>query len=205
MAYVIADRVKQQTTTTGTGAVTLGSSVTGFQVFSAVCSNADTFHYAIVHLTNGSWETGLGTYNSGAGTISRSVLTSSNSNALVNFAAGTKEIFITPVASNIVLKNNTGAITPGVVKTVTVDFGNVPVNSYSFSIADSAATTASLITISPSASTANSAYGGDELEMDNFGISAYCAVNGTIIVQAVPRPSPVWGKRNFNYIVGSGI
>jgi hypothetical protein len=205
MAYVIADRTKQQTTTTGTGPVTLGSSVTGFQVFSAVCSNADTFHYAIVHLTNGSWETGLGTYNSGAGTVSRSVLTSSDNNALIDFAAGAKEIFISPVAYNIVLKNNTGAITPGVVKTVTLDFGNVPVNSQSFSIADSSATTASVITISPSASTANSAYGGDELEMDNFSVSAYCAVNGTIIIQAVPKPSPVWGQRNFNYIVGSGV
>lgn len=205
MSYIIADRVKQQTSTTGVGAVTLGSSVTGFQVFSAVCSNGDTFHYAIVHLTNGSWETGLGTYNSGAGTVSRSVLTSSNSNQLVDFASGTKEIFITPVAGNIVLKNNTGAITPGVVKTVTVDFGNVPVTSLSFSISDSSATTSSLITITPSASTANSAYGGDELEMDNFALSAYCATNGTITVQAIPRPSPVWGKRNFNYIVGSGV
>ena len=204
MSYIIADRVKQQSSTTGTGAITLGTSVTGFQVFSAVCSNGDTFHYAIVHLTLGSWETGLGTYNTG-GTVSRSVLTSSNSNNLVDFAAGTKEIFITPVASNIVLKNNTGAITPGVVKTVTVDFGNVPITSLSFSISDSSATTSSLITISPSASTANSVYGGDELEMDNFALSAYCTTNGTITVQAIPRPSPVWGKRNFNYIVGSGI
>jgi len=205
MAYIIADRVKQQTTTTGTGAVTLGSSVTGFQVFSATCSNNDTFHYAIVHLTNGSWETGLGTYASAGGTVSRSVLTSSNSNALVDFAAGAKEIFITPVANNIVLKNNTGAITPGVVKTVTLDFGNVAVTSETFAVSDSSATTASLITISPSASTANAAYGGDELEMDNFSVSAYCAANGTITIQAVPSPSPVWGKRNFNYIVGSGI
>jgi hypothetical protein len=205
MSYVIADRTKQQTTTTGTGAVTLGSSVTGFQVFSAVCANADTFHYAMVHLTNGSWETGLGTYNSGAGTVSRSVLTSSNGNALIDFAAGTKEIFISPVAYNIVLKNNTGAITSGVVKTATLDFGNVPVNSSTLYITDSAATTASLITISPSASTANSAYGGDELEMDNFDCSAYCTTNGNITVQAISTPSPVWGKRNFNYIVGSGV
>jgi hypothetical protein len=205
MAYIIADRVKQVTTTTGTGALTLGTSVTGFQVFSAVCSNGDTFHYAVVHLTNGSWETGLGTYNSGAGTISRSVLTSSNSNQLVDFASGNKEIFITPVAGNIVLKNNTGAITPGVVKTVTVDFGNVPVDALTFSISDSSATTSSLIVVNPSASTANSAYGGDELEMDNFALSAYCTTNGTITVQAVSNPSPVWGKRNFNYIVGSGI
>ena len=204
MSYIIADRVKQQSSTTGTGAMTLGTSVTGFQVFSAVCSNGDTFHYAIVHLTLGSWETGLGTYNTG-GTVSRSVLTSSNSNNLVDFAAGTKEIFITPVASNIVLKNNTGAITPGVVKTATINFGDTASSGGSFSITDAAATTASVITISPSASTANGAYGGDELEMDNFECSAYCATNGTITVQIIPSPSLVWGKRNFNYIVGSGI
>jgi hypothetical protein len=204
MSYIIADRVKQQTSTTGTGALTLGTSVTGFQAFSAVCSNGDTFHYAIVHLTLGSWETGLGTYNTG-GTISRSVLTSSNSNNLVDFASGTKEIFITPIASNIVVKNDIGAITPGVVKTATIDFGNAVSSGGSFNITDTAATTASVITISPSASTANGAYGGDELEMDNFECSAYCATNGTITVQIIPRPSPVWGKRNFNYIVGSGI
>jgi hypothetical protein len=204
MAYIIADRVKQVTTTTGTGALTLGTSVTGFQVFSAVCSNGDTFHYAVVHLTNGSWETGLGTYNTG-GTVSRSVLTSSNSNQLIDFASGNKEIFITPVAGNIVLKNNTGALTPGVIKTVTLDFGNTPTTGMSFSVSDSSATTASVITISPSASTANSAYGGDELEMDNMEVSAYCATNGTITIQAIPRPSPIWGKRNFNYIVGSGV
>jgi hypothetical protein len=131
--------------------------------------------------------------------------TSSNGNALIDFAAGTKEIFISPVAYNIVLKNNTGAITSGVVKTATLDFGNVPVNSSTLYITDSAATTASLITISPSASTANSAYGGDELEMDNFDCSAYCTTNGNITVQAISTPSPVWGKRNFNYIVGSGV
>ena len=205
MSYIIADRVKQQTSTTGVGAVTLGSSVTGFQVFSAVCSNGDTFHYAIVHLTNGSWETGLGTYNSGAGTISRSVLTSSNGNALIDFAAGTKEIFITPIASNIVLKNNTGAITPGVVKTLTVDFGNIPSYGKSFIIADSSATTSSLITINPSGSNANTALGGDELEMDNFSVSAYSASTGNITLSIIPDPGPVQGRRNFNYIVGSGV
>jgi hypothetical protein len=202
MSYIIADRVKQQTTSTGTGAITLGASVTGFQVFSAVCSNADTFHYAIVHLTNGSWETGIGTYNSGAGTVSRSVLTSSDSDQLIDFAAGAKEIFITPVANNIVLKNNTGAV--NVVKTVTLNFGNTATTGQTFVVADSSATTNSYISISASSSNANAALGGDELEMDQVIVSAYCASTGNITIQAVPTPSPIWGKRNFNYIVGSG-
>lgn len=204
MAYIIADRVKETTSTQGTGNIALDGTVTGFQTFSAACGNTDQFHYAIVHLTDGSWETGLGTYYTG-NIVARSVLTSSSGNALINFASGSKEIFITPVARNIVVKNNTGAITPGVVKTVTLDFGNVATTGDTFTVADSAATTSSLITFTASASTANSAYGGDELEMDNFSCSAYCASTGNITVQIVPNPGPVWGKRNFNYIVGSGV
>ena len=204
MSYVIADRVKQQTDTNGTGNVDLGGLVTGFQSFSQVCANTDTFHYSIVHLTNGSWETGLGTWYTG-NIISRSALSSSSSNTLVNFAAGTKEIFITPVANNIVLKNNTGAVTPGVVKTLTVDFGNIPAYGRSFVVADSSATTTSLITINASGSNANAALGGDELEMDNFSVSAYSASTGNITISVIPDPGPVQGKRNFNYIVGSGV
>ena len=47
--------------------------------------------------------------------------------------------------------------------------------------------------------------GGDELEMDTIGVSAYCVNTGTMIIECVPRPSPIMGKRNFNYIVGSGV
>ena len=202
MAYIVADRVKQKTTSSGLGAITLGASVTGFQTFSAVCANADTFHYAIVHLTTGTWETGLGTYNSSGGTVTRSVITSSNANALVDFATGDKEIFITPVAGNLVFKDNAGGA--NIVRTATVDFGNTPTQSGSFTITDNAATTNSRIVVYESSSTANSALGGDEYEMDGIVYSAYCTVAGTITVSAVSRPSPVQGKRNVNYIIGSG-
>ena len=202
MAYIVADRVKQKTTSTGLTAITLGASVTGFNTFSAVCANADTFHYAIVHLTTGAWETGLGTYNSSGGTVTRSVLTSSNSNALVDFTSGDKEIFITPVAGNLLFKDSAGGA--NIVRTATVDFGSTPVQSGSFSITDNAATTNSRIVVYENSSTANSALGGDEYEMDSITYSAYCTVAGTITVSAVTRPSPVQGKRNVNYIVGSG-
>lgn len=202
MAYIVADRVKQKTTSSGTGAITLGASVTGFQTFASVLSNGDTFHYAIVHLTSGAWETGLGTYNSSGGTVTRGVITSSNTNALVDFTSGDKEIFITPVASNLVFKDNAGGA--NIVRTATVDFGSAPTSSYTFSVTDSAATTASRIAVYPSSSTANGAYGGDEYEMDSVRYSAYCTVNGTITIQAMSSPSPVWGKRNINYIIGSG-
>ena len=202
MAYVVADRVKQKTTSSGTGTITLGSSVVGFQSFSAVASTGDTFHYALVHLTDGSWETGIGTYNSGTGTVARSVQRSSNSNNLVDFATGDKEIFITPTAANLVYENDTGAV--NVVRTAIIDFGNtMPQWSNTFTISDAAAITTSRIVVVPS-SNATSAFGGDELEMDNFSVSAQCLTNGVITVSVTPQPGPMQGKRNFNYIIGSG-
>jgi hypothetical protein len=93
MALVVKDRVKETTTTTGTGTVTLAGAVSGFQSFSII-GNANTTYYTISDGTN--WEVGLGTYTSSGTTLSRdTVLESSNSNALVNFPAGTKDVFVT--------------------------------------------------------------------------------------------------------------
>ena len=93
MALVIADRVKETTTTTGTGTVTLGGAVTGFQSFSAV-GNANTTYYTITDNVN--WEVGIGTYTASGTTLSRdTVLESSNAGSLVNFGAGSKDVFVT--------------------------------------------------------------------------------------------------------------
>ncbi len=95
MALVVADRVKETTTTTGTGTVTLAGAVTGFQSF-AVVGNANTTYYAIVVEGGADWEVGIGTYTSSGTTLSRNtVLESSNSNSLVNFGVGTKAVFVT--------------------------------------------------------------------------------------------------------------
>jgi len=95
MALVVADRVKETTTTTGTGTVTLAGAVTGFQSF-AVVGNANTTYYAIVVEGGSDWEVGIGTYTSSGTTLSRdTVLESSNSNSLVNFGVGTKAVFVT--------------------------------------------------------------------------------------------------------------
>lgn len=95
MALVLADRVQETTTTTGTGTVTLAGAVSGFQSFSVV-GNGNTTYYTIVDSSTGAWEVGLGTYTSSGTTLSRTtVLSSSNSGSLVNFAAGTKQVFLT--------------------------------------------------------------------------------------------------------------
>ena len=93
MAFVLADRVRETTTTTGTGTVTLAGAVTGFQTFSAI-GNGNTTYYTIAGQGTSEWEVGIGTYTSSGTTLSRdTVLASSNSGSKVNFSAGTKDVF----------------------------------------------------------------------------------------------------------------
>ena len=96
MALVINNRVRETTSTTGTGAVTLGGAVGGFQTFAAGIGNDNTTYYAISINTENEWEVGLGTLNADSSTLTRTtVLESSNSDAAVDFAAGSKEVFCT--------------------------------------------------------------------------------------------------------------
>jgi hypothetical protein len=96
MALAINNRVRETTTTTGTGAVTLGGAVDGFQTFAAGIGNSNTTYYAISLNTSNEWEVGLGTLNGDSSTLTRTtVLESSNSDSAVDFSAGSKEIFCT--------------------------------------------------------------------------------------------------------------
>jgi len=102
MAFVLADRVKETTTTTGTGTVTLLGASTGYQSFSAI-GNGNTTYYTIAGQTGSEWEVGIGTYTSSGTTLSRTtVLSSSNSGSLVSFSAGTKDVFVTQPSSRTV-------------------------------------------------------------------------------------------------------
>ena len=116
MALVVKDRVKETTATTGTGTVTLDGASAGFQSFSVI-GDANTTYYAIVDAGSGSWEVGVGTYTSSGTTLSRdTVLESSNSGSLVDFAAGSKDVFVTYPAERSVItvgsgiSSDTGAI-----------------------------------------------------------------------------------------------
>ena len=111
MALVLKDRVKETTTTTGTGAISLGGAVTNFQAFSAVLSDGDTTYYAIVDTDNTAFEVGLGTYASSGNTLTRTtVLESSNSGSAVNFGAGSKNIFIAYPAEKAVYEESDGSV-----------------------------------------------------------------------------------------------
>lgn len=95
MALVLADRVKETTTTTGTGAITLAGAATGYQAFSVI-GDGNTTYYCIAGQGTSEWEVGYGTYTSAGNTLSRDVVFgSSNSGAAVNFSAGTKDVFLT--------------------------------------------------------------------------------------------------------------
>ena len=99
-----ADRVKDTTTTTGTGAITLaGSAPTGFRTF-ATALGSTTGNLNIAYVIDdgaGNWEVGKGTFN-GTTTLTRdTVRSSSNSGSLVNFGAGTKTVFCSPSAEHI--------------------------------------------------------------------------------------------------------
>jgi hypothetical protein len=96
MALVLADRVKETTTSTGTTAITLAGAVTGYQTFSSAIGNANTTYYTIADQAGANWEVGIGTYTTSGNTLSRdTVLASSNAGALVTFTSGTKDVFVT--------------------------------------------------------------------------------------------------------------
>ena len=96
MALVINNRVRELTSTTGTGAVTLGGAVGGFQTFAAGIGNSNTTYYAISINSENEWEVGLGTLSADSSTLTRTtVLESSNSDSAVDFSAGSKEVFCT--------------------------------------------------------------------------------------------------------------
>lgn len=114
MALVLNDRVKETTTTTGTGTFTLAGAVTGFETFGTGVGNSNTTYYAVTLPGTTEFEVGLGTLSSDSSTIARTtVISSSNSDNAVNFSAGTKTIFCTLPASKTVFLDASGNATLG--------------------------------------------------------------------------------------------
>ena len=112
MALVLNDRVKETTTTTGTGTVNLAGAATGFETFVAGIGNSNTCYYAIVHQSAAEFEVGLGTVTDASpDTLARTtVISSSNSDSAVNFSAGTKDVFCTLPASKAVFGDASGNV-----------------------------------------------------------------------------------------------
>jgi len=110
MALVVNDRVKETTTTTGTGTVTLGGAVSGFDTFAAGIGNSNTTYYCIQLAAE--FEVGLGTLAGDSSTLARTtVISSSNSDNAVDFSAGAKNVFCTLPASKATVLDASGNLT----------------------------------------------------------------------------------------------
>ena len=97
MTFVVADRVKETTTTTGTGTITLLGAATGYQSF-AVIGNSNLTYYTIAGQTGSEWEVGIGTYTSSGTTLARTTVLANSSGtqpSALSFSAGTKDVFVT--------------------------------------------------------------------------------------------------------------
>jgi hypothetical protein len=114
MALVLADRVKETTTTTGTGTITLLGAATGFQSFSVI-GNGNTTYYTIAGQGTSEWEVGIGTYTSSGTTLSRDTVLASSAGAptKTNFSGGTKDVFVTYTAARSVNVDGTSIDTSG--------------------------------------------------------------------------------------------
>ena len=118
-----ADRVKETTATTGTGTLTLDGAATGFQSFTTAFGNGVSVYYVIAG--GSQWEVGIGT--TGAGTLSRdTVLQSTNADALVNFAAGTKDVFCSYVADRAVTTVDAATLTNKTISGASNTLTNIP-------------------------------------------------------------------------------
>lgn len=112
----LANRAKETTTTTGTGTITLAGAVAGYQTFTSQFANGTVVPYCIAGQTGSEWEVGKGTMQSST-TMSRDTIeASSNSNAAVNFSAGTKDVFVTVTAQGTATRGKAVVVTlPGII------------------------------------------------------------------------------------------
>jgi len=185
MAFVVKDRVQETSTTTGTGTFTLAGATAGFSSFSVI-GNANTTYYTIT--ANADWEVGIGTYTSSGTTLSRdTVLASSNSNNLVDFPAGTKNVFVVYPAGRAVIVNGSTVEVPNSA-TLPVTAGGTGSSTATFSGANITSLNASSIstgTLANDRTTASSSNGASTIvARDASGDFSARTITGTVSVNA---------------------
>jgi hypothetical protein len=109
MAFVIADRVRETSTTIGTGNFTLAGAVDRFRTFDSVLDTGDTTYYTIADQSGVGWEVGIATFTSPSTLARTTILSSSNGGSAVDFGAGSKDVFITLPASRTVISFSGGS------------------------------------------------------------------------------------------------
>jgi hypothetical protein len=150
MALILKDRVKETTTTVSTGPVTLLGAADGYQSFASI-GDGNTTYYTITAQIGTEWEVGIGTYTSSGTTLSRdTVLSSSNGGSLVNFSAGTKDVFVTQPSGKAVYTDATNIVNTSGNATTTVTFTQVNTTNL---VANTVTLTAGTITTNASNAT----------------------------------------------------
>ena len=193
MALVVADRVKETTTTTGTGAITLGGAEVNFVTFSSALSDGDTTYYAIVDDSNQDFEVGLGTYASSGNTLTRTtVLASSNSGSAVNLSAGSKEVFISyPAGKSVYLDGSGQLVIGGTAVTATAAELNY-VDGVTSSIQTQIDSISPTLTATASGALAN----GDTVIVNSNGTVS--AVSGSEVVESIGTPVVFESANSFD-------
>ena len=179
MAFVLKDRVKETTTTTGTGPVVLAGEAGGFQDFSSAIGNTNTTYYAIVHQSLDEWEVGIGTYGSASNNLTRNTVLSSSTGSSINFSAGTKDVFVTLPASQVVHTSASPSFT-NVSISGTLTVGGI--TSIGGSLVGTSATFADKVSVSALAVTGITSIGGSlvgtSATFNNHVSSSTLAVTG---------------------------
>jgi len=166
MALILKDRVKETTAVTSTGTATLLGAVTGYQSFSVI-GNGNTCYYTIATQAGSEWEVGVGTYTSPNQLARTTVLSSSNSGSLVNFSAGTKDVFVTqPAGEAVYINDATGRVEAFGNGANTISFTNITANLFTGNASAISAINASNIssgTVANARTTAASANGASTI------------------------------------------
>jgi hypothetical protein len=128
MALAVYDRVRETTTTTGTGTITLLGAVVGYQTFDVV-GDGNTTYYTIAGQGTAEWEVGIGTFTLSGTTLARTTVLSNSlgTTALISFSAGTKDVFVTYPSEKAVYLDASGVVTiaSSVLTTTDINAGTI--------------------------------------------------------------------------------
>lgn len=194
MALVVFDRVKETSTTAGTGTIVLAGAVVGYQSF-AVVGNGNTTYYTIADQSGANWEVGIGTYYSGNVSLSRNtILASSNANSAVTFGSNTKDVFITYPAEDAVYLNS-GIVYAGA--SANVAFSNITASN---AVITTGAFTNATVSTTPAQNTdvANKAYVDQKV---STGLSYHTAAN---VATTTDLATTTGGTVTYNQPNGAG-